>query len=159
MSPPRAVSAPSGDLCGSRALRAPQDQGECRGRLLLVTFLGEARKVTCRRATPDLLATGPARPRSALVAIQNTVARTNLRRNKIAPYEFTVRPAHPERVVATRPPCETQTPAPARWPGASAYTHVAAKGTRLSLRPLRRPTLFASRSPDHISARRRANHA
>ena len=28
MSPPRAVSAPSGDLCGCRALRAPQEQGE-----------------------------------------------------------------------------------------------------------------------------------
>jgi hypothetical protein len=57
MSPLRAVSAPSGDLFWSRLLRAPQEKGEYWGRLLLVTFLGEARKVT-----------GPARPRSALVA-------------------------------------------------------------------------------------------
>jgi len=40
-----------------RLLRAPQEKVEYWGRLLLVTFLGEARKVT-----------GPARPRSALVA-------------------------------------------------------------------------------------------
>ncbi len=53
-------SAPSGDLFWSRLLRAPEDQGEYWGRLLLVTFLGEARKVT-----------GPARPRSALAARQN----------------------------------------------------------------------------------------
>jgi len=65
MSPLRAVSAPSGDLFWSRLLRAPQEKGEYWGRLLLVTFLGEARKVT-----------GPARPRSALV-MPDAVVKSN----------------------------------------------------------------------------------
>jgi hypothetical protein len=78
MSPPRAVSAPSGDLCGSRALRAPQDQGEYWGRLFFGYFLlAKQKKVTCRRATPDLVAT------------QNTLAGINLWCNEIAPYGFT----------------------------------------------------------------------
>ena len=47
-----ALAQRPGDLCRSRALRAPQDQGEYRGRLLWVTFLGEARKVTRRQAKP-----------------------------------------------------------------------------------------------------------
>ncbi len=62
MSPPRAVSAPSGDLFWSRLLRAPQEKGEYRGRLSLVTFFGEAKKVT-----------GPARPQSALVVNYNVL--------------------------------------------------------------------------------------
>ena len=63
------------------------------GRLLLVTFLGEARKVT-----------GPARPRSALVADQPTLRRTslvgiNLGAMRLHPtvYGFMVRQAHHER--------------------------------------------------------------
>ena len=66
MSPLRAVSAPSGDLCGSRVLRAPQDQGEYWGRLFGLPFW-RSKKVT-----------GPARPQSALVAIQNTLVGINL---------------------------------------------------------------------------------
>ena len=67
MSPLRAVSAPSGDLFWSRLLRAPQEKGEYRGRLFGLPFW-RSKKVT-----------GHARPQSALVAIQNTLAGINLR--------------------------------------------------------------------------------
>ena len=59
--------------CDARALRAPQEQGEYRGRLLWVTFLGEARKVTAPWHERD-----GGRP-------------TNLAKNNVGWYQFVVR--------------------------------------------------------------------
>jgi len=48
MSPPRAVSAPSGDLFWSRPLRAPEDEAGFRGELF--GYFLAAQKVTRRQA-------------------------------------------------------------------------------------------------------------
>jgi hypothetical protein len=120
MSPVRAVSAPSGDLFWSRLLRAPQEKGEYWGRLSLVSFFGEAKKVTgpsghrARRShTTIVIPSNPstesqslpqrrlgANGWSAIVGLQSTSACTNLwwvETHPTTSHEFVVRRARHER--------------------------------------------------------------